>query len=87
MEPGGLDQHDDKDDRGEGNAHAHGLFGGVAAGVLALADKDRQVVERQDVVDVDGREDDGTKRFRKSALARFQMSFRFLTISVIREIT
>ena len=46
VEPGGLDQHDDKDDRSEGNAHAHGLFGGVAAGVLALADKDRQVMER-----------------------------------------
>ena len=47
-----------KDDRGEGDAHAHSLFGGVAAGVLAFADKDRQVMERQDVVDVDGREDD-----------------------------
>ena len=46
-EPEGLDKNHQEGDHGQGNTHLHGFLGGVATGVLALADQDGQVMEGQ----------------------------------------
>ena len=68
-EPEGLDKNHQEGDHSHGDAHLHGFLGGVAAGVLTLANQDGQVMEGQDVVEVDSGENDqcnGNRRYAGS---------------------